>query len=594
MIQRLRYILLISILLFAEDALTQQKYEVRLEVLDTPKISLFVEDSMAVYRYLDSIQRADFEAGYLTSSVDQVFFLDSIVEVSYYKGDVFKYGKIRFEEEPWLTGFLTQKIKSLEGTLLQPAQLSKLSDQIITDLENAGYPFASVKLDSTEIKEGIIEGRFKIDRSTFITMDVIQNNGNLKISNGYLQRYLDIRPGDTYDRRLINALKNKLRELAFAKSKSDPKISFVNKKAKILLDLDKHRSSHFDFIIGLLQNQTPEGQKYTITGDFTAEMLNKLGYGERFYLHFQRLRPENQTLEIAFDYPFILDTPFGTQVSFNLFRNMDQWIDTDLEIGAQYYLQGRDYLNLSWVRKGSNLLSIDTALVRTSGRLPARLDYAYNGLGMGIHLERLHYRFNPSSGYEIDLKADAGFKKIIKNNSILALSDEDIDFDMIYDDLELNTYQLGVHFKGSYYQPLTRNITIRTGVNAGYQYNQQQLLENEFYRIGGNKLLRGFDEQSILSTFYSVMTAELRFILAQQDNNFTLSLPFIDYGVEYNPLREEEESGTGWDRPIGVGIGMNFQTGAGIFSFAIAAGKRLDNPFDFSNLKIHFGYVNLF
>ncbi len=574
--------------------MTQRHYELRMEVSDAPDILIKVEDSMAVYRYLDSLQRADFVSGYLASAVDKISFQDSTVDVSYYRGDVFKFGKIRFEEVSWLSGFLTQKVKNLEGTLLKPAQLTKLSDQIIIDLENAGYPFASVRLDSTAITEGIIEGRFKIDRSTFITMDAIQNNGNLKISNGYLQRYLDIRPGDTYDRRLINSLKRKLSELAFAKSKSDPKISFVNDKAKILLDLDKHRSSHFDFIIGLLQNQTPEGQKYTITGDFTAEMLNKLGYGERFYLQFQRLRPENQTLEIAFDYPFILDTPFGTQLSFNLFRNMDQWIDTDLEVGAQYYLQGRDYVNLSWVRKGSNLLSIDTALVKASGRLPARLDYSYNGLGMGIYLERLNYRFNPSSGYEINLKVDAGFKRIIKNNTILALSDDDVDFDMIYDELELNTYQVGMHFKGSYFQPLTRNITIRTGVNAGYQYNQQQLLENEFYRIGGNKLLRGFDEQSILSTFYSVMTAELRFILAQQDNNFTLSLPFIDYGVEYNPLREAKEEGTGWDRPIGVGIGMNFQTGAGIFSFALAAGKRLNNPFDFSNLKIHFGYVNLF
>ena len=590
MIQRLRYILLIPILLFAGIMHSQQDYEVRINEENVYK----VPDSLAVYRSLDSLQQAHFKEGFLASSIDDIRFEDSTVTVSYYKGDAYSYGQIRFAEKPWLSAFLTQKIKNLEGQLLTPSMISNVSEQILTDLENSGYPFAQVKLDSTQIKDGIIEGRFVIDRSTFITMGKFENVGNLKISKGYLQRYLDIRPGETYDRRIINGLQNKLRELAFAKSVEDPKISFVNGKAKILLHLDKHRSSHFDFIIGLLQNETSEGQKYTITGDFTAEMLNKLGYGERFYLQFQRLRPENQSLEIAFDYPFILDTPFGTQFSFDLFRNMDQWIDTELEFGGQYYLKGRDHINLSWIRKGSNLLTIDTALVRTSGRLPARLDYSYNGLGMGIQLERLNYRFNPSKGYEINLKADAGFKKIIKNNAILALSDETIDFEMIYDDLELNTYQLGLHLKGSFYQPITRNITIRTGINAGYQYNQQQLLENELFRLGGNRLLRGFDEQSILSSFYSVMTAELRFILAQQDNNFTLSLPFIDYGVEYNPLREEEEPGTGWDRPIGVGIGMNFQTGAGIFSFAIAAGKRLNNPFDFSNLKIHFGYVNLF
>jgi len=113
------------------------------------------------------------------------------------------------------------------------------------------------------------------------------------------------------------------------------------------------------------------------------------------------------------------------------------------------------------------------------------------------------------------------------------------------------------------------------------------LFDNELFRIGGNRLLRGFDEQSILTDFYAIATAEFRVIL---DQNSFLSFPFIDYG-RVNSLRDGNRS---WENTIGAGIGLNFATGAGIFNVSFAIGRRDDVPVDFSNAKIHFGYVSLF
>ncbi len=554
---------------------------------------MVLSDSLYLDAHLDSLIRNDRTNGFLLASVDKKIKKDSAFHINYFQGPKFNFGKIRYDKtQNWLAGFLNYELKKLEGQKLAPAQIGKLAERILVDLENNGYPFAEVSFDSLQIQNNQLRAQLNVSRNHFVVIDSLKNIGKAKISTNYLYRYLDLKPGQPYDRRKIKNLKPKIQELSFVKLKEDPQISFIDQKAYVILNLNKSKSSHFDFIIGLLQNNSTSGQRYTMVLDFKAEMRNQLGYGERFFMQFQRLRPENQTIELAFDYPFILDSPFGTSFSFKQFRNEDKWIDRSIDIGGQYYLQGRDNIDVYWNNKVSSLITIDTLSLLNQQKLPSNLDNSYNGLGMSFYQERLNYRFNPNSGYELELGGEAGIKKIKPNNTIQSIADDVVDFSNSYDSLTLSTYQVSLHLKAAYFQPINRSITIKTSIDAAYKFNEDRLFENDLFRIGGNRILRGFDEQSILSSFYTVLTAELRFILAQQDNNFTLSLPFIDYGFEYNPLRAVGEEK--WDRPIGVGVGMNFQTKAGIFSFAMAVGKRRGNSFDFANLKIHFGYVNLF
>jgi hypothetical protein len=45
---------------------------------------------------------------------------------------------------------------------------------------------------------------------------------------------------------------------------------------------------------------------------------------------------------------------------------------------------------------------------------------------------------------------------------------------------------------------------------------------------------------------------------------------------------------------IGTGVGMAFDTKAGIFNMSFAVGKQGSAPFDFHDTKIHLGYVSFF
>jgi hemolysin activation/secretion protein len=112
------------------------------------------------------------------------------------------------------------------------------------------------------------------------------------------------------------------------------------------------------------------------------------------------------------------------------------------------------------------------------------------------------------------------------------------------------------------------------------------MFRNEIYRIGGLQTLRGFDEQAIFATSFLIGTIEYRFILEQNSNIFL----FLDQAYYEDTAREEPLI----DSPFGFGAGVNFETGAGIFSLTYALGQQFDNTISLRGGKVHFGFTGFF
>ena len=114
----------------------------------------------------------------------------------------------------------------------------------------------------------------------------------------------------------------------------------------------------------------------------------------------------------------------------------------------------------------------------------------------------------------------------------------------------------------------------------------QKLFDNELYRIGGTKLLRGFNEESIFANFYNVLTTEYRMLFNQNSNLFV----FCDLAY----YEKNTVSSRIVDRPFGVGTGLNLETKVGIFSISYAIGSMRNQPFAFRQGRIHFGMLSQF
>lgn len=462
--------------------------------------------------------------------------------------------------------------------------LQELQDAVLIYLENHGYPFANLRVDSLKVSAGGISGVLHLEKGDLYTFAELNIDGNANVSETYLSSYLGLKPGTPYDQRKILRVRDRIRELPFLQSRRDLKVTFEGEQAKVDLFVDKRRASRFDFLIGVLPSSAQTG-KFLVTGTFNAELQNQFGLGERIYAAFEQLRPQTQELELEFNYPYVLGTPFGADMHFELYRRDTNYLDLRYNIGAQYLLEGGSYLKAFWNNYSSTLLTVDTFAVLQTGQLPDTLDVGHSTFGLEYNHQKLDYRFNPRKGWSAFIKAGAGVKTIRRNNLISQLDIPDP-----YADLNLRSFIYRLEANLAAYIPLFKTSTLKSSLQSGFVITEEPIFANEQFRLGGNRLLRGFDEEALFATNYAVFTLEYRLLIGQ--NSFLYL--FGDYArLDEKTVKSLPGQAT-VDYPYGFGSGISFETKVGVFGISLAFGSRKQNPIDFGAPKVHFGYISLF
>ena len=191
------------------------------------------------------------------------------------------------------------------------------------------------------------------------------------------------------------------------------------------------------------------------------------------------------------------------------------------------------------------------------------------------------------TNYILEMDLAIGTKSITKNASINAilLQGPNGENYKLYDSIKLNYTQYKATIKLENYYKIKQNLVVKTEVNAAW-FQTESLFLNELFRIGGLKTLRGFDEQSIFANKFAITNAELRYLLGKNSNVFA----FYNQAWYVNEVTKNRIS----DNPFGFGLGLIFESGAGLFTLVYAVGKQFQNPIEFNSAKIHFGYINYF
>lgn len=514
-----------------------------------------------------------YDNAYLTAAYDSIAG-DSLTQKAYLSlGAQYKWAYLRKGnvDEGVLseTGF---REKLYSNRPVKYKDVKRVQEKIITYYENNGYPFASIRLDSVMITGDKISAQLLLEKNREEKIDSVIIKGNAKIAPVYMYNYLDIKPGSEYNESKLQKVNTRLRELPFVTVRKPSSVVFTNKFNKLVLSLDKKRASQFDGVVGVLPDNTTG--KILFTGDVRLKLQNGLGRGELIDLNWSRLQTQTQNLAVRLVYPFILRSPFGLDYNFTLYKKDTTYLDVSQNIGVQYLLSGGNYLKLFYNNKSSSLLSTSGLEYLTT--LPAYADVHSNMYGAGLKMERLDYRLNPRKGFSILANASAGEKTIKKNSKLNPV---------VYDGLKLRSAQYTADLQASVYFPVLGRSAIKAGNQSAFLYGESTF-QNELFRIGGLKTLRGFDEESIYASSYSIFTLEYHFILEQNSYLYV----FGD-GAWY-----ENKSTADYvkDTPYGFGAGISFETKAGIFSINYALGKQFDNPIELKSGKIHFGIVNYF
>jgi len=576
-----------------------QDYHLTIVSLDQPTVfqsidldyPLEIENITALYPILENTLSKLQNQGYLAASADSIYFYDSTYLAKIYLGQKYEWLSLKKGnvEESYLTkiGFRERLYRNQP---LQIEKLRQLQERLLQELENNGYPFAQISLDSLQIQQGKVQAQLTLDKGVFVTIDSLIIHGKAGISDTYLNNYLGIENGSAYDKSKIIQLKDRIRELPFVEEEKDAKVDFYGNQAILHLYLKPKKASRFDFIVGVLPTtQTVNAETttdFTITGELKGELYNALGFGERIFAQIEQLRPATPKLDIQVNYPYLLNLPFGLDAQLDFYKQDSAFLNVQFDFGVQYLMSGGNYLKVFWNNQSSSLLSVDKNRLLREQQLPEQLDLSNRSFGLAYLYQKLDYRFNPRKGWSAFLSGSAGIKIINPNNKILALTNEEFNFQSLYDSLDLRSFQYQLQVRVETFLPLGKRATLKLSNRSSFLLSNQVIFQNEQFRIGGNRLLRGFDEQSIFATKYSLFTLEPRFLLSTNSYFYT----FFDYAW----LEDRTNRTNRIDRPYSLGAGITLETAVGLFGMSLAVGSQRGSSVDFRSPKVHLGYVSLF
>jgi outer membrane protein assembly factor BamA len=604
--------LLLSIYTAAQNLPDRQagKYILHIRGVDKDSVQLIsglglqteFESLFTCTGYISKLPGLLHSKGYVTASIDSLQYDSIAAHMVLFAGERYLWAQLSIKNvEPALLDAVGLRERLFTNKPMDFSQVQLWQEKILNYLENNGHPFARVELDSLQIENNrmsedgeadLVSASFKVDKGPQYKIDSISVTGNAKITNSYLQRYLDIPNGSIYNKEKLLRINKKIKELTYIEEEYPANLTWLGSGSVINLYLKQKRSNQINVLIGFLPNNNQLSSKKTlITGEGTLNLKNALGSGEAIGLNFQALQVESKRLNLLYQHPFLFKSPVGLDFLFDMFLKDSSFLNVNFQLGAQYNLNTNQSGKI-FIQKVQTIVSqggINEAQIIQTRRLPDVIDISSTSLGIDYDFNNTDYRLNPRKGNEFHIVTAIGTKKLKKNNEVTELKDPGnpgFDFGTLYDTIKLKTYQLRVRATAAKYFPLgNKRSTVKTGINAGL-FQSGNVFRNELFQIGGYKLLRGFDEESQYLSQFAIATIEYRYLVGQNSFFYVLA----DGGWGRNASQVVKSNYT----YFGTGLGLSFETKAGIFNLAWAVGKRNDTQLNLRQSKIHFGFVNYF
>ena len=574
-----KYIISVIILFLSLNTWGQNNIELQISIEDkniTPikhHLKTNYQSSFEIHIALKQYIKELHHSGYLSASLDSITG-DSLNKTAhFFIGSKYEWTTLNTDsiDDEILsnTGFRNKQYLNKPFSI---KQISNFFNQTLSYLENTGYPFAEIQLSDIETDSSNINATIKLTKNQFYKIDSIQIIGEqTRLNKHYIENIIGIQTNDNYNEQIIKDISKRIQENPFMNELKPYEVIFTDNSCKLLLVLKPQKSNIFDGIIGA-QPQA-NSSKITFTGDIKISLGNIIGQGERLNLRWQKLQDQTQQIDAAINVPFLFKTPIGFGYDLNIYRRDTTFNNVHHRFTIPYRMpNGSEFYGF--------YDDFSTSLISTTGFNSLNIspyNDAKNTLyGIGFIGSYVKNKYNPYSGWLIELNGGAGTNKIIKNSNLESIS---------YDSSNLESTLLQGDISLSYFQPVTKQTTLLLRVRSGSKQTDN-LVENQAYRIGGLSTLRGFDEQSIFTSSYAIGSLEYRLLF---DEYSRLSL-FYDWA--WYELATYSKFTT--DTPFSFGAGISFSTNTGIFSLNYALGSQFNNPINFRSGKIHFGFVNIF
>ncbi len=522
--------------------------------------------------------------GYLAASVDSLKQDSATTTIRLFLGEKYTWNTLQIEDKDRaIIDQLGLPKDAFTAKPINPQSITQLQEKLLDYFENNGHPFTKISFDSVQLNGNQISAKLLINEGVIYRLDSLHLLGSAKISNDFMYHYLNLKKDEIFNKQKLTIINQRLLELPYLQQSNDWNLTMLSTKYILNLYLQPKRSNQVNVLIGFLPANQQLGGKLLLTGEANLNLKNAFATGETLLFNWQQFQSASPRLNLGFQKPYIFNSSFGIDFGFELYKKDSVYINLTARLGLQYILSAKQSGKISIESFRTNLLTVDTATVIITKRLPDIIDLNNTNLALEYDFNNTNYRLNPRSGNEFKIGISVGNKSIKKNNTITQLKTPAFNYNALYDTVKLNSYQFKIKATAAHYFLSGKQSVIKTAVNAGW-YESPNYFRNELFQIGGYKLLRGFDEESIVANRYAVGTLEYRYLVGI--NSYFNG--FIDVGATNNKIINTSNTF------IGAGLGLAFETKQGIFNISFAAGKRNDLPFNFRESKIHLGFVSIF
>ena len=304
---------MLVLLLLEIPSLAQKKYDLHIKGVDKDSASIVAKAGLQTSfnsrsdceEYIGKLPAYLQTKGYVTSSIDSLQYNIESARIVLFIGELYRWAQLdaRYIEPPLLDA-IGWRERIFTDKPLDFSQVQSLQEKMLNQLENTGYPFAKVYLDSLVLDKDMVSALLKVNKGPLYKIDSIRLYGNAKISNRYLQRYLDIANGSIYSKGKLLRINKKISELVYVEQEQPFNITMLGTGSVVNLYLKQKKSSQINILIGFLPNNDQlSSKKLLITGEGNLNLKNALGGGETIGLNFQALQVQSQRLNLLYQHP---------------------------------------------------------------------------------------------------------------------------------------------------------------------------------------------------------------------------------------------------------------------------------------------------
>ena len=473
---------------------------------------------------------------------------DSSFIAKYFFGKKYKYIKVFYDPSLFSKKELAQISSEIsENYFVLPFDTFEASLQKLNGLKtNNGKSFAKIKIAGLFPEENFLSGTIILENGATRTVDSIVIKGYEKFPKSFITHHAGLKKGTLFDEKGIKAKNEILKSLPFTTSPKVPAALFRKDSTIVYLYLKKRLSNLFDGVLGFATNERTNNLQ--INGYLNLELTNNLNYGEQLVINYKADGEEQRKLRVKTTLPYLFGTPLGAALELKIFKRDSTFITTDQQFRINYQVTPSYSSYIGYKGYESS-----TLLEEVTATNPIE-DFKSQFLLAGFNF------YTPQSNPLFPRKSEIFINTEIGSRAASDLTDNQIKI------LTRVNHIFNLNQENSIFIQNTSNILL-----------SDTFIPNELFRFGGITSMRGFNEDSIDASLFSVFNTEYRY----QFNQDVFIHSILDFAYfENKPLFIKEKL-------YGYGLGMGLQTKAGLLRFNIANGTSEDRFFNLSNTKIH-------